>query len=361
MPRCENLLIVLRSLVIKLLYYLIKRFFLIIPTLLGIVTINFFIINYAPGGPLDQIKAQIKADQILTTETTELIHHQITSFDEQTINKLKKDFGFDKPMLSRYLELIKNYLCFSFGKSYYKGKPVIDMVKQALPVSLSITVSSLFIIFITSIILGITQAFKTGVIDWGITLIVALSYAIPGFIFALWLLILFAGGSFFNWFPIRGLTSDHAYAMNLPQKILDHIWHLVLPVTSIVLGHFAKTTLLTKNSVVDEIGKLYIVAVRAKGASEKYVLIKHCFRNALLTIFGSVPYMFLTIFFYTTLMIEFVFSLNGFGYLGYEAIVTRDYPVMFATLYLFSLTSLVLLLLFDMIYCYIDPRISFDK
>jgi microcin C transport system permease protein len=236
------------------------------------------------------------------------------------------------------------------------------MIKSALPVSLGLTLLSLLCILFVSIPLGIFKAIKDGhVFYWITTIIVGASYATPGFIFAVWLLIFFAGGSFWNWFPVRGLASDMAETFTWFQKITDYLWHLILPVLSIVLGHFARPTLVTKNALTDEIGKLYVIAVRAKGASEPYILIRHCLKNVLLVIFSTVPYMFLSIFFYTTLMIEFVFSLEGIGYLGYEAVTTRDYPVMFATIYLFSLSSLILLLLFDIIYARLDPRVNLNE
>jgi len=343
--------------------YLIKRLFWIVPTLLGIITINFFIINFAPGGPIDQIKVQMRADSSVFTDISDQSYmQQEGALDEGTINKLKKEFGFDQPFMTRYTKLIKNYLGFNFGKSFYKGKPVISMIQNALPVSLSITVLSLICILLISIPLGIFKAVRAGtVLDWVSTVIVGISYAIPGFIFAVWLLIFFAGGSFFNWFPIRGLTSDYVGDVSVWFKITDYLWHLVLPVLSVVLGHFARPTLITKNSISDELCKLYTLAIRAKGATEGYILTVHCFKNALLSLLASLPYIFLNIFFYTTIMIEFVFSLNGLGYLGYEAIVTRDYPVMFATIYLFSLVSALLLLVFDMLYCLVDPRIDFSE
>nr|CAX83826.1 Putative binding-protein-dependent transporter [uncultured bacterium] len=343
--------------------YVIRRLLLIIPTLLGVVTINFFIINMAPGGPMDQIQAQMKTD--CTTYTgipNDLSQHMDCQLDEGTINKLKKEFGFDQPLLTRYVKLLWNYLRFDFGISFYKGKPVSEMIKNALPVSLGLTLLSLLCIFLVSIPLGIFKAVKDGqAFDWITTLIIGASYATPGFIFAVWLLIFFAGGSFWNWFPVRGLASDMAENFTWFQKIMDYLWHLVLPVLSIVLGHFARPTLVTKSALSDEISKLYVIAVRAKGASESYILMQHCLKNALLVICSTVPYVFLSIFFYTTLMIEFVFSLEGIGYLGYEAVTTRDYPVMFATIYLFSLSSLVLLLLFDVLYAYLDPRVNLNE
>jgi microcin C transport system permease protein len=336
---------------------------LIIPTLLGVITINFFIINMAPGGPIDQIQAQMKADCATYTGIQADPSQQMNcQLDDGTINKLKKEFGFDQPLLNRYFKLLWNYARFDFGVSFYKGKPVGDMIKDALPVSLGLTLLSLLFILLVSIPLGILKAIKDGhVFDWITTIIVGASYATPGFIFAVWLLIFFAGGSFWNWFPVRGMTSDMAETFTWFQKIMDYLWHLALPVLSIVLGHFARPTLITKSALTDEMSKLYVIAVRSKGASERYILFQHCLKNALLVICSTLPYMFLSIFFYTTLMIEFVFSLEGMGYLGYEAVTTRDYPVMFATIYLFSLSSLVLLLLFDVLYAYLDPRVNLNE
>lgn len=343
--------------------YVMRRLLLIIPTLLGVITINFFIINLAPGGPIDQIQAQMKTDYTtytgISTDHNQQINYQL---DSGTINKLKKEFGFDQPLSTRYVKLLWDYVRFDFGISFYKGKPVSTMLKEALPVSLGLTLLSLISILLVSIPLGIFKAVKQGhIFDWISTLIIGTSYATPGFIFAIWLLIFFAGGSFWNWFPIRGLSADMTETFTWFQKITDYLWHLVLPVLSIVLGHFARPTLVTKSALTDEMSKLYVIAVRAKGASEPYILFQHCLKNALLVICSTVPYMFLSIFFYTTLMIEFVFSLEGIGYLGYEAVTTRDYPVMFATIYLFSLSSLVLLLLFDVLYAYLDPRVNLNE
>lgn len=343
--------------------YVMRRLLLIIPTLLGVITINFFIINLAPGGPIDQIQAQMKTDCTtytgISTDHNQQINYQL---DTGTINKLKKEFGFDQPLSTRYVKLLWDYVRFDFGISFYKGKPVGTMLKEALPVSLGLTLLSLISILLVSIPLGIFKAVKQEhIFDWISTLIIGTSYATPGFIFAIWLLIFFAGGSFWNWFPIRGLSSDMTETFTWFQKITDYLWHLVLPVLSIVLGHFARPTLVTKSALTDEMSKLYVIAVRAKGASEPYILFQHCLKNALLVICSTVPYMFLSIFFYTTLMIEFVFSLEGIGYLGYEAVTTRDYPVMFATIYLFSLSSLVLLLLFDVLYAYLDPRVNLNE
>lgn len=340
--------------------YVIRRLLLIIPTLLGVVTINFFIINLAPGGPIDQIQAQMRADCVMYTGVPADPSQQINcQLDEGTLNKLKKEFGFDQPLMTRYIKLLWSYARFDFGVSFYKGKQVGAMLKEALPVSLGITLLSMLFILLVSIPLGIFKSIKDGhVFDWITTLIVGASYATPGFIFAIWLLIFFAGGSFWNWFPVRGISSDMANTFTWFQKSVDYLWHLVLPVLSIVLGHFARPTLVTKSALSDEMSKLYVIAVRAKGASETYILFKHCLKNALLVIVSTLPYMFLNIFFYTTLMIEFVFSLEGIGYLGYEAVTTRDYPVMFATIYLFSLSSLILLMLFDVLYAYLDPRVN---
>jgi len=343
--------------------YVVRRLLLIIPTLLGIVTINFFIINLAPGGPIDQIEAQMRAEATTYTGlasdyTQQQADRQI---DQGTINKLKKEFGFDQPLFTRYIKLLWSYARFDFGVSFYKGKQVSSMLWEALPVSLGITILSLFCILLVSIPLGILKAIRHGqVFDWITTLIIGTSYATPAFIFAIWLLIFFAGGSFWNWFPVRGLSSEMSETFTWFQKITDYLWHLILPVLSIVLGHFARPALATKNALSDEMGKLYVIAVRAKGASESHILLQHCLKNALLVIFSTVPYMFLSIFFYTTLMIEFVFSLEGIGYLGYEAVTTRDYPVMFATIYLFSFSSLILVLFFDVLYSYLDPRVNLN-
>lgn len=346
-------------------HYILYRLMWIIPTLVGIITINFFIISWAPGGPIDQIELHIKHQNVSQgyhAAPFDQNNMGLDKLDQSTIDKLKKEFGFDQPLIGRYLKLLKNYAYFDFGMSFYKGKSVAAIITSALPVSLGITLLSLVFILLISIPLGVFKALKNGTVwDLITTIMIGISYAIPGFVFAIFFLIFFAGGSFWNWFPIRGIASDTHLTLTWIEKITDYLWHLCLPVTSVVLGHFARTVLMTKSTLIDEINKLYVICVQAKGASDHYILYKHCLKNALLTILSTIPYTFLNIFFYTTLMIEFVFSLNGIGYIGYEAIITRDYPVMFATIYLFALTSLVLLFVFDVLYHWFDPRVNISQ
>ncbi len=346
-------------------FYVLKRLLLIFPTLLGIITINFFIINLAPGGPIDQIEMQLRSEPTSymsftgNKDSSQILDCKL---DDATLEKLKQEFGFDKPLLRRYLDLIRNYMFFDFGTSFYKGTLVSSLIIDGLGISFSITLLAMFFILSVSIPLGVLKAVRKGKIFESLTTtILGISYATPGFIFAIWLLIFFAGGSFLSWFPVRGIDSGLPPDTNFLSRIGDYLWHLTLPVLSIVLGHLSRPALATKNAIADEISKLYVIAVRAKGASESYILFRHCLKNALLTISTTIPYMFLSIFFYTTLMIEFVFSIEGIGYIGYEAIITRDYPVMFATIYLFSLSGLLLVLIFDIMYTYLDPRVNFTE
>lgn len=358
--------------------YIFRRLLLMIPTIIGIMGISFLVIQFAPGGPVEQVIAQLSgqgdsADQRLSGGG-DMLGEQFAGADESSkyrgaqgldpelIAKLEKQFGFDKPPLTRFVEMMWNYIRFDFGESFFRNTSVIDLIIEKLPVSISLGVWVLFISYAISIPLGIRKAVRDGsTFDVWTSAVVVVGYAVPGFLFGILLIVLFAGGSFFDWFPLRGLTSDNFAELSWWQKILDYFWHLALPLTALLLSAFATTTLLTKNSFIDEIKKQYVVTARAKGLNERQVLYGHVFRNAMLIVIAGLPAAFISAFFTGSLLIENIFSLDGLGRLGYLSIVNRDYPIVFATLYIFSLMGLVVGLLSDLIYTWIDPRIDFDR
>jgi microcin C transport system permease protein len=359
--------------------YIFRRLLLIIPTLIGILLINFVIIQFAPGGPIEQVIAEISGHgtgatarltggnsgevamkQDITSGKT--AYSSASGLDPEFIKQLEKQFGFDKPPHERFLIMIKNYLTFNFGESYFKGRSVIDIIIEKMPVSISLGVFTILISYCVSIPLGIRKAVKDGTpFDlWSGTVII-IGYAIPSFLFAIMLITFFAGGSFVQWFPLRGLTSDNFADLSLFDKIFDYLWHLILPITAMVIGHFASTTFLVKNSFLDEISKQYVLTARSKGLTEKNILYGHIFRNAMLVVIAGFPAAFISMFFTGNLLIETVFSLDGLGLLGYESTLKRDYPVVFATLYIMTLIGLIAGLISDIIYMLIDPRIDFEK
>jgi microcin C transport system permease protein len=366
--------------------YLLKRVLLIIPTLFGIMLFSFIIIQFAPGGPVEQMIAQ------LTGNTSSIVsrmgggggdalgggnsataqlgeggesftskYRGAQGLDPAFIKSLEKQFGFDKPAPERFYLMMKNFLTFNFGKSYFRDVSVLDLIKEKLPVSISLGLWMTLLTYLISIPLGIRKAVKDGApFDTWSSAVLVLGYAIPGFLFAVLLLILFAGSSFFQWFPSRGLFSDNWDQLSLFGKITDYLWHLVLPMIAMAVGSFTAMTFLTKNSFLDEIRKQYVVAARAKGLSEHQVLYGHVFRNAMLLIISGFPSAFISAFFSGALLIETIFSLDGLGLLGFESVLNRDYPVVFATLYIFSLIGLVVNLISDLTYTWIDPRIDFE-
>lgn len=353
--------------------YILKRLFLIIPTLIGIMLINFIIVQAAPGGPIEQIISQIKGngsdldtrfgnqDATFATHTdNQYIGSQ--GIDPEFIKQLEKDFGFDQPAHQRFFKMLKNYVTFDFGKSYYKDQPVIDIIRSKLPVSVSLGLWTTLIVYLISIPLGIRKAVTDGSrFDIMTSSIIIMSYAIPSFLFALLLIVLFAGGSFWNFFPLRGLTSDDFETFSLAGKIIDYLWHLCLPICAMIISGFAKLTLLTKNSFLEEINKQYVLTARAKGLAYKKVLYQHIFKNAMLVIVAGFPATFVHILFTSSLLIEVLFSLDGLGLLGFDAALQRDYPVMFGTLYIFTLLNLALHLIGDLLYMMIDKRIDLDQ
>lgn len=350
--------------------YIIKRLLLIPITLFGILLINFAIIQLAPGGPVEYMLAQYKG---MHTSATGNINSGIPNANEQKyqgakgvpsdlVKELEKQFGFDKPVHVRFIKMIKDYISFDFGKSYYKDKTVIELIKERLPISISLGLWSTILIYLIAIPLGIKKAKEDGEqFDIISSFIIFIGSAIPVFLFAVLLIVLFAGGTYFNIFPLKGLTSDGWENFSLFHKIIDYFWHITLPTVCIVIGGVASLTMLTKNSFIDELSKQYVLTARAKGIPENKILYKHVFRNAMMIIIAGIPSLLIKILFTGSLLIEIIFSLNGMGLLGYEAIMTRDYPVVFGTLYIFALLGLILKLISDITYSLVDPRVNFDK
>lgn len=358
--------------------YILRRLLLMIPTIVGIMAISFVVVQFAPGGPVEQVIAQLSgqgdsADARLSgggdmigqqggMEEGGSRYRGAQGLDPDLIAKLETQFGFDKPPLQRFGEMLWNYIRFDFGESFFRNTSVIDLIIEKMPVSISLGLWVLLISYAISIPLGIRKAVKDGSsFDVWTSAVIVIGYAVPSFLFGILLIVLFAGGSFFDWFPLRGLTSDNFAELSWWQKILDYFWHLALPLTALLLSAFATTTLLTKNSFIDEIKKQYVVTARAKGLAERQVLYGHVFRNAMLIVIAGMPGAFISAFFTGSLLIENIFSLDGLGRLGYLAIVNRDYPIVFATLYIFSLMGLVISLVSDLIYTWIDPRIDFER
>ena len=347
-----------------MLHYLSKRLLLIIPTLLGIMLINFMIIQAAPGGPVDQLIAQLQGHDasisIGGSDSAELTNQQHQGIPEEVVKKIEVMYGFDKPAHQRFIEMLGNYSRFDFGDSFYRNSSVIDLIKEKLPVSISLGLWSTLLVYLISIPLGIKKAVKhSSRFDVITSTIITVTYAIPGFLLGIFLIVLFAGGSFLDWFPLRGLHSDNFDSMTTLEQIVDYFWHLALPLTAYTIGGFATLTMLTKNSFLDEINKQYVVTAKAKGLTEKQVLYGHVFRNGMLIIIAGFPAAFLSMFFTGSMLIEVIFSLDGLGLLGYEAVIKRDYPIIFGTLFIFSLMGLVLKIISDLTYIWVDPRIDF--
>ena len=356
--------------------YILKRLLLIPLTLWGIITVNFAIIQLAPGGPIDYILAQYrgmntdaKSQFTATSEVNSATAGETSSkyvgaqgVPEDLIKALEQQFGFDKPWYYRYGKMLKDYLCFNFGKSYYRDKTIVELIKERLPVSISLGFWSTLIIYLIAIPLGIKKAQYDGSrFDTVTSFMVVVGSALPVFLLAVFFIVFFAGGIYLQWFPLRGLVSDNWDTLSLTAKITDYFWHITLPVITMVIGGFAGLTMLTKNSFLDEINKQYVLTARAKGVPENKILYGHIFRNAMLIIIAGFPSLLIKMLFTGSLLIEVIFSLNGIGLLGYEAITTRDYPVVFGTLYIFGLLGLVLKLISDLTYCIVDPRINFEK
>jgi microcin C transport system permease protein len=351
--------------------YLIRRLALMIPTLFGIIAINFAIVQFAPGGPVETMLAQLKGHaSVMGTLGPSGSEAQVGSsgiyrgargLDPQLVARIRRMFGFDKPPLQRFVLMVKGYLTFNLGKSFFRDKSVLQLIEERLPVSISLGLWSTLIIYAVSIPLGIAKAVRDGSrFDVVSSAAILVGYAVPGFLFAILLVVLFAGGSFLEIFPLRGLASEGASHWSFGARVLDYLWHMVLPTTAIVVGGFATLTLLTKNCFLEEIRKQYVMTARAKGAAPRRVLYFHVFRNAMLLIVAGFPSAFISILFTSQLLIEIVFSLNGLGLLGYEAALQRDYPVMFGTLWVYTLVSLAMQIVGDLLYTVVDPRIDFE-
>lgn len=353
--------------------YLIRRLLLVIPTLFGIIAINFVVVQFAPGGPVEQMMAELRgrggeatgrlsgAGASEVAATPQGAYRGARGLDPQIVADIHRMFGFDKPAWKRFLIMIRDYATFDFGRSFFRGETVLHLIRQKMPVSISIGLWSTLLVYLVSIPLGIRKAVRDGSrFDLISSAVVLVGYAIPGFLFAIMLVVLFAGGSFLQWFPLRGLTSEGSEHWPLLPRIGDYLWHMVLPTVALVAGGFASLTMLTKNCFLDEIRKQYVLTARAKGASESRVLYGHVFRNAMLLIVAGFPAAFIGILFSSALLVEIVFSLDGLGLLGFESAIRRDYPVMFGTLYIFTLLGLVLQIVGDLMYTVVDPRIDFE-
>ena len=362
--------------------YVIRRLLLIVPTLLAIMLINFLIVQTAPGGPIEQIIAELTGEGAdITQRVTQAgapdvgapaaapgqtgvasKYRGAQGLDPEFIRQLEEQFGFDRPLHERFLKMMGNYLLFDFGKSYFRDQSVVDLVIDKMPVSISLGLWTTLITYLISIPLGIAKAVRDGSrFDIWTSVVIIIGNAVPAFLFAVLLLVVFAGGSYLDWFPLRGLVSDNWEELSWPQRIIDYFWHITLPVTAMVIGGFATLTMLTKNSFLDQINQQYVMTARSKGLAERQVIYGHVFRNAMLIVIAGFPSAFVGILFTGTVFIEIIFSLDGLGLLGFEAAFNRDYPLMFGTLYFFSLVGLLLNLVGDIMYTIVDPRIDFEK
>ena len=365
--------------------YILKRILLMIPTLIGIMLMTFAVIQFVPGGPVEQVIAKMQGTDTDSAgrisgntgneaggnqqqmagsggDTASFKYRGAQGLDPEFIKSLEKQFGFDKPAPERFLLMMKNYFTFDFGQSYFRDRSVLSLIGEKLPVSISLGLWLTLIQYLVSIPLGIRKAVKDGSsFDVWTSGVIIIGYAIPSFIFAIMLIVVFAGGSYFSWFPLRGLTSDDFDHLSWGGKLLDYAWHLALPLFAMAIGSFATMTMLTKNSFLDEIRKQYVTTARAKGLSENQVLYGHVFRNAMLLVIAGFPGAFIGAFFASSLLIETIFSLDGLGYLFFKATLDRDYPIVFASLYIFTLMGLIVQLISDLTYTWIDPRIDFEK
>ena len=365
-----------------MLAYIIRRLLLIVPTLLGIMIINFIVIQAAPGGPVEQLISQITGEGAAATErvtragTGEIVqpgggrtvsegapskYRGAQGLDPEFIAEIERMYGFDKPAHERFFQMLRNYVAFDFGESFFRDQRVVDLVIDKMPVSISLGLWTTLIVYVISIPLGIMKAVRDGSrFDIWTSGVVIVGNAVPSFLFAVLLIVLFAGGSYLNLFPLRWLVSENWWELSWPARIGDYFWHMTLPIFAMVIGGFATLTMLTKNSFLEQIGQQYVVTARAKGLNERRVLYGHVFRNAMLIVIAGFPSAFVSILFTGALLIEVIFSLDGLGLLGFEAALNRDYPVMFASLYFFSLLGLIMNLVGDITYTLVDPRITFE-
>lgn len=358
--------------------YLFRRLLLIVPTLFGIMLINFIVVQFAPGGPVEQTLAQLKGTATSSTanitgpgsdtiaasgvgKSGTSTYRGARGLDPKFIKEIERMYGFDKPAPERFWMMIKNYSRFDFGQSWFKGGDVVDLIFAKLPVSISLGLWTTLLIYLISIPLGIAKAVRDGsAFDIWTSAVLIIGVAIPSFLFAILLIVVFSGGSYLHWFPLGGLVSNGWQQLSPLSKITDYLWHMVLPITAMVIGSFAGLTMLTKNGFIDQINQQYVVTARAKGASEHRVLYGHVFRNAMLIVIAGFPATFISILFTGSVLIEIIFSLDGLGLLGYEAVLDRDYPIVFATLYIFTLIGMLTQLISDIMYMLIDPRIDFE-
>lgn len=365
-----------------MLAYILRRLMLIVPTLFGIMVVNFIIVQSAPGGPVEQMIAEIKGTAVEATARVSGAggesamqgagrggggesggkYRGAQGLDPEFIKEIERMYGFDKPAHERFWMMMKNYAVFDFGDSYFRDESVIGLVLEKMPVSISLGLWTTLLVYLISIPLGIMKAVRDGSrFDVATSSVIIVGNAIPGFLFAILLVVLFAGGRYFDWFPLRGLVSDNWAELDTWNKITDYLWHMVLPVGSMVIGGFAGLAMLTKNSYLEEINKQYVMTARAKGLDERRIMYGHVFRNAMLIVIAGFPSAFIGILFTGSLLTEIIFSLDGLGLLGFNAAINRDYPVMFGSLYFFTLLGLILNLVGDIMYHVIDPRITFEK
>lgn len=337
--------------------YILKRLLLMVPTLLGVMTLTFVVIQFVPGGPVEQIMAEARA----SAKGGDTGGYRASrDIDKQQIDELKKLYGFDKPAHVRYVEMLAQFARFDLGRSYLHNQDVWSLIKQKLPVSISLGLWTFVLSYLVSIPLGVAKAVREGSrFDVATTMLVLVGYAIPGFVLGVLLIVLFAGGTFLDWFPLRGLTSENWAELAWPARIADYLWHLALPVTCLLINGFAVTTMLTKNTFIEEMRKQYVLVARAKGLSPRRVLYKHIFRNALLPLVTGFPAAFVGAFFAGSVLIETLFSLDGLGLLGYESVIRRDYAVVLGSLYLYTLLGLAVKLISDLLYVVVDPRVQF--
>jgi microcin C transport system permease protein len=366
--------------------YILRRLILIVPTLFGIMLINFVVIQAAPGGPVEQMIAQITGEGSDITERVTRSgggevdtaanggsraaggngvaskYRGAQGLDPDFIKELERQYGFDKPAHERFFKMLGDYVAFDFGESFFRDQTVVELVIDKMPVSISLGIWTTLLVYLISIPLGIAKATRDGSrFDIWTSGIVIVGYAIPGFLFAVLLIVVFAGGSYLDWFPLRGLVSDNWDSLSWPARIVDYFWHITLPIVAMVIGGFAGLTMLTKNSFLDQIGQQYVITAKAKGLTRQRVLYGHVFRNAMLIVIAGFPSAFIGVLFTGSLLIEVIFSLDGLGLLGFEAALGRDYPVMFGTLFFFSLLGLIMNLIGDLMYTIIDPRIDFES
>ena len=359
--------------------YLVKRLLLLVPTLIGIITLNFFIVQLAPGGPVDQTIAALTGQDVGgatsrvagaeggppaldPARSARSQYAGAQGLAPELIAAIEKQFGFDRPLHERYFKMLADYLTLDLGESYFQDRPVLDLIVERFPVSISLGLWSMLLIYTISIPLGVAKAIRDGSrFDAWTSGVILVGYAVPSFLFAIFLIVFFAGGSYFDLFPLKGLTSGNFADLSPLSKIADYFWHLALPVSALTIGGFATLTMLTKNSFLDEIAKQYVLTARAKGLNERRVLYGHVFRNAMLIVIAGFPAALVGILFTGALLIEVIFSLDGLGLLGFEAVLRRDYPIMFGTLFIFTFVGLAMTLVGDITYTLVDPRIDFER